>query len=172
MKRFYYFARSLPSIQGIVRDLQAAGIGANRQHILGSDAGALARARVHAFTPWEQTDILHSGFVGTVVGATVGIISGFMLAGADPWGVSLGANAVLGATLFGACFGAWLGGLKGLSSDNPHLTPYLGRVAKGDYLMVIDADDAQQAARVEKVMRAHRDDAQEAGREEHYSPFG
>ena len=98
-------------------------------------------------------------------------VAGFLIAGADPWGMQLESGAIIGATLFGTCFGAWLGGLRGVSSQNHHLTPYLDRVEQGDYLMMVDADDDQQAGRVEKVMKNHRHEAEEAGREEHFSPF-
>ena len=101
----------------------------------------------------------------------VGLLAGFLIAGADPWGMQLESGAIIGATLFGTCFGAWLGGLRGVSSQNHHLTPYLDRVEQGDYLMMVDADDDQQAGRVEKVMKNHRHEAEEAGREEHFSPF-
>ena len=171
MKRLYYFTKSLTSVQGITRDLQQVGIGENRMHVMGTDTMAIAQAHVHGTTTWEETDIMHSGFMGALIGMGVGLLAGFLIAGADPWGMQLESGAIIGATLFGTCFGAWLGGLRGVSSQNHHLTPYLDRVEQGDYLMMVDADDDQQAGRVAKVMKNHRHEAEEAGREEHFSPF-
>ena len=171
MKRLYYFTKSLTSVQGITRDLQQVGIGENRMHVMGTDTMAIAQAHVHGTTTWEETDIMHSGFMGALIGMGVGLLAGFLIAGADPWGMQLESGAIIGATLFGTCFGAGLGGLRGVSSQNHHLTPYLDRVEQGDYLMMVDADDDQQAGRVEKVMKNHRHEAEEAGREEHFSPF-
>ena len=171
MKRLYYFTKSLTSVQGITRDLQQVGIGENRMHVMGTDTMAIAQAHVHGTTTWEETDIMHSGFMGALIGMGVGLLAGFLIAAADPWGMQLESGAIIGATLFGTCFGAWLGGLRGVSSQNHHLTPYLDRVEQGDYLMMVDADDDQQAGRVEKVMKNHRHEAEEAGREEHFSPF-
>ena len=171
MKRLYYFTKSLTSVQGITRDLQQVGIGENRMHVMGTDTMAIAQAHVHGTTTWEETDIMHSGFMGALIGMGAGLLAGFLIAGADPWGMQLESGAIIGATLFGTCFGAWLGGLRGVSSQNHHLTPYLDRVEQGDYLMMVDADDDQQAGRVEKVMKNHRHEAEEAGREEHFSPF-
>ena len=171
MKRLYYFTKSLTSVQGITRDLQQVGIGENRMHVMGTDTMAIAQAHVHGTTTWEETDIMHSGFMGALIGMGVGLLAGFLIAGADPWGMQLESGAIIGATLFGTWFGAWLGGLRGVTSQNPHLTPYLDRVEQGDYLMMVDADDDQQAGRVEKVMKNHRHEAEEAGREEHFSPF-
>ena len=171
MKRLYYFTKSLTSVQGITRDLQQVGIGENRMHVMGTDTMAIAQAHVHGTTTWEETDIMHSGFMGALIGMGVGLLAGFLIAGAAPWGMQLESGAIIGATLFGTCFGAWLGGLRGVSSQNHHLTPYLDRVEQGDYLMMVDADDDQQAGRVAKVMKNHRHEAEEAGREEHFSPF-
>ncbi|MCG8394412.1 MAG: hypothetical protein MI745_15140 [Pseudomonadales bacterium] len=171
MKRLYYFTKSLTSVQGITDDLRAAGIGENRLHVMGNDTMALAQAHVHSTTPLEETDLMHSGFVGALAGMGAGLLVGFLIAGADPWGMQLESGAIIGATLFGTCFGAWLGGLRGVSSRNHHLTPYMDRVEEGDYLMMVDADDDLQASKVEKVMQGHKHEAEEAGREEHFSPF-
>ena len=51
MKRLYYFAKSLTSVQGITSDLRQAGIGENRLHVMGNDSSAMARAHVHTTTP-------------------------------------------------------------------------------------------------------------------------
>ncbi|KZY33713.1 hypothetical protein A3754_11575 [Alcanivorax sp. HI0083] len=171
MKRLYYFTKSLASIQGITGELRQAGIGENRLHVMGTDTMAIAQAHVHGTTPWEETDIMHSGFLGALIGMAAGLFGGFLLAGLDPWGANLESGAIIGATLFGTCFGAWLGGLRGVSSTNHHLSPYIDRVEQGDYLMMVDADDDLQATKVEKVMHGHRHEAEEAGREEHFSPF-
>lgn len=171
MKRLYYFTKSLTSVQGITSELRQAGIGENRLHVLGADTMAIAEAHVHATSTWEETDIMHSGFVGALFGMGAGLLVGLILSGMDPWGLRLGSGAIIGATLFGTCFGAWLGGLRGLSSQNHHLTPYLDRVEQGDYLMMVDADDEIQTRKVEAVMSHHQHEAEEAGREEHYSPL-
>ena len=171
MKRLYYFTKSLASVQGITGELRQAGIGENRLHVMGTDTMAIAQAHVHGTTTWEETDIMHSGFLGAIIGMAAGLFGGFLLAGADPWGTNLDSGAIIGMTLFGTCFGAWLGGLRGVSSTNHHLSPYLDRVEQGDYLMMVDADDDLQATKVENVMNGHRHEAEEAGREEHFSPF-
>lgn len=107
MKRLYYFTKSLASVQGITGELRQAGIGENRLHVMGTDTMAIAQAHVHGTTPWEETDIMHSGFLGAIIGMAAGLFGGFLLAGLDPWGTNLESGAIIGATLFGTCFGAW-----------------------------------------------------------------
>ena len=173
MKRIYYMTRSLPSVMGISRDLHEAGIGDNRIHVTGKNVAALETAHVHTTTLLEDTDIMHSGFFGAMYGMAVGLVVGFMLAGMDPWGSDLGSGAIMGATLFFTCFGAWLGGIRGISSRNHHLVPYLGSLQQDEnsFLVMVDADDDRQMHQIEKVMQERHREAREAGHEDHYSPF-
>ncbi len=172
MKRFYYMTRSLSSVLGISRDLREAGIGENRIHVLGRNAGVLEQAQVHTTTLWEETDILHYGFLGAMYGMLFGLSVGFVLAVSDPWGVNLGSGVIIATTAFGTCFGAWLGGIRGISTRNHHIEPYRYGVERdGNYLVMVDADDTRQVRSIEKVMQTRHQEAREAGQEDHYSPF-
>ena len=171
MKRFYYLTSSLASVKGITAELQQAGIGENHLHVVGQNPSTVLEAHVHAATPLEETDIMHSGFMGALIGMVVGLLVGFLLAGDDPWGLQLDGNTIIATTIFGACFGAWLGGIRGISSRNHHLQPYMSRVEQGDYLMMVDVDDDRQEGKVTSVMRGHSNEAEEVGHEDHYSPF-
>lgn len=172
MKRFYYMTRSLSSVLGISRDLQEVGIGENRIHVMGRNSGVLEQARVHTTTLFEETDILHFGFVGAIYGLLAGLFAGLMLASLDPWGMALGSSTIIAATAFGACFGAWVGGILGISTGNHHIQPYLhGIKTDGSYLVMIDADNSRQMSSIEKVMQSRHQEARQAGQEDHYSPF-
>lgn len=172
MKRIYYLTRSLSSVLGISRDLHEAGIGDNRIHVMGNNRGALEQAAVHTTSVWEETDIMHYGFLGALWGGAFGMLGGFSLAGLDPWGMELGSSMVMVSTLFGVCLGAWLGGILGISTRNHHLQPYLDRVqGGGEFLVMVDADDDRMMRSINRVMREQHREAREAGHEDHYSPF-
>lgn len=172
MKRFYYRTRSLSSVLGISRDLQHAGIGASRIHVMGRNTGVLQQADLPTTSVWEETDILHFGFMGAIYGMVGGMIVGMLLAAMDPWGLPLDSDAVIACTAFGLCFGAWLGGIRGISTRNHHLAPYLSAVEQdGDYLVMVDADDDRHVHSIETVMHTRHQEAREAGHEDHYSPF-
>lgn len=173
MKRIYYLTRSLPSVMGISRDLRDVGIGENRIHVTGKNVTALELAHVHTTTLFEETDIMHSGFLGAMYGMAAGVVMGFMLAGLDPWGMELGVDAIIGATVFMGCFGAWLGGIRGISTRNHHLAPYLPSLERdhGSYLVMVDADDDRQLQQIEQVMHTRHREAREAGHEDKYSPL-
>lgn len=171
MKRFYYVTGTLESAWRISEDLTGLGIGSGRIHVMGRDAGSLLRAHLHRTTLWEETDILHYGFLGALCGTLIGVMAGFMLAGMDPWGVDLHLDMVIITTPFGLCLGAWFGGLYGFSLGNHHLRPYLRDVAKGDLLVMVEVDDAIQARRLTGMMRECHEEARDVGHEDHYSPF-
>jgi hypothetical protein len=172
MRRFYYTTRSLSSVLGISRDLQEAGIGEGRIHVMGHNSAVLEQASVHTTTMFEETDILHFGFLGAIYGLLAGLFVGLMLVAMDPWSVGLGSSAIIAATAFGACFGAWLGGIQGISTGNHHIRPYLHAVQEeGAYLVMIDADDDRQMSAIKKVMQSRHQEARQAGQEDHYSPF-
>lgn len=171
MKRLYYLTDSVSSVLEITRDLEQVGIGENRLHVMGENSAVLEEAHVHTTTPWEETEIMPSGFMGAIAGLCVGLIAGFALAGADPWGLQLGGEVVVAAGAFFTCFGAWLGGILGISSRNHHLEPYVDKVREGHYLLMVDADDEHQEDRVRDIMNRRHREANEAGYEDHFSPF-
>ncbi|ASK34501.1 hypothetical protein [Alloalcanivorax mobilis] len=171
MKRFYYLTDSIDSVQGISQDLDRAGVGGARVHVSGRDAGPLARARLRASTLLEDTDIMHTGFLGALFGALTGVVLGFALAGLDPWGWQLDLSVVVVTTAFCLCLGAWMGGIFGISSRNHHLRPFWAEVEKGQYLVMVDADDDRQARRIDEMMNREHREVRQVGREDHYSPF-
>ena len=79
MKRLYYVTGTLDSVQNISRDLDVTGIDEGRMHVLGKDSGPVIRAQLHATTIWEDTEIMHAGFLGALFGALGGFIIGSAL---------------------------------------------------------------------------------------------
>lgn len=171
MKRLYYLTDSVSSVLEIIRDLEAAGIGENRVHVMGENHAVLDEARVHTTTAFEETDLMPYGFTGGMIGLVAGVLVGFLLAMMDPWALELGSMVVLVSAAFFACFGAWMGGIAGISRRNHHLEPYLDRIREGYYLVMVDVDDDDQEGRARRVMEDKHAEAAAAGREDHYSPI-
>ncbi|EKF72784.1 hypothetical protein A11A3_16975 [Alcanivorax hongdengensis A-11-3] len=171
MKRFYYLMPSLPIVKGITEELRIAGINENRLCVLGQNPATVVQAHVHAATTWEETDVLHSGFLGALIGTGFGLLLGLVIAAVSLLGNRLDSEVLIATSVFGTCFGAWLGGIRGLSSRNHHLQPYLQRVDEGDYLMMVDADDDQQAEQISRIMARHSRDAEAVGQEDFFRPF-
>lgn len=171
MKRFYYMTQSLSSVLGIHRDLEEVGIGYNRMYVLGKNHTVLEEAHVHTTTPWEETDIMHSGFVGAIGGLVCGLLIGLILVAVAPFGVPMGTVALIASTAFFTCLGAWFGGLIGISRRNHHLERFLPDVERGEYLVMVDTDDSNQERSVRRIMTERHREARMAAEEDGYSPF-
>lgn len=171
MHRLYYLTDSVSSVLAISRDLEEAGIGDNRLHVMGQNNAVLDQAHVHTTTPLEETDLMPYGFTGAMGGLAFGVLFGFLLAIIDPWALELGGGAVIVGGIFFTCFGAWLGGILGVSRRNHHLEPYMEQVRAGHYLVMVDADNDQQADTVRRVMEGKHTEANEAGHEDRYTPL-
>ena len=152
MYRVYYLVRSLDQVKVALNGLKRADIGANRVHVMARDNGELVAEGIHATTPWEDTNIMTTGFYGALIGAGIGLLVGGALAAIDPWGVPIGFFGIVLSVLFFAAHGAWAGGLRGISHCSYHLKPYLKDIRRGRYLILVDVDREEQRARVHRVL--------------------
>ena len=152
MYRVYYLVRSLDQVKVALNGLKCARVGANRVHVMARDNGELASEGIHATTPWEDTNIMTTGFYGALIGAGIGLLVGWALASIDPWGVQIGFFGVLLSILFFGAHGAWAGGIRGISHSNYHLKPYLKDIRRGRYLILVDVDREEQRARVHQAL--------------------
>ena len=152
MFRVYYLVRSLDQVKVAVNTLTRAHIGNNRIHVITRDNGELTRQGIHATSPWEDTNIMITGFYGAMVGALIGLLAGWALSVIDPWGVEIGVWGVIIAVLFFGAHGAWAGGLRGISHTNDHIKPYLKEIKRGRYLIMVDADHEEQRLQVHRLL--------------------
>ena len=170
MYRVYYLVPNLQQVRNAISRLDTAGIGGDRIHVMARDAGELDRHGINATTPWEDTDIMSNGYSGATRGLLIGLIAGYAIAFIDPWGVDAHLGVWLLTALFFTCFGAWAGGLRGISQANHHLSPYLQSVKNGNYLILIDVDRKHERNRVHQALD-HHIDIRNQSEEEHFSPL-
>src|SRR5690606_22191015 len=87
---------------------------------------------------WQRKALLScslkGGFWGLVLGAVTAAV---LVNGAALPAGELRSTALWSLPICGTAFGAWLGGLLGLSRDRPALQAYLPEVAAGHYLVLI-----------------------------------
>ena len=69
MFRVYYLVNSMDQVKTALKNIEQSEIGTNRVHVMARDNGELSREGIHATTPWEDTNIMTTGFYGAVVGA-------------------------------------------------------------------------------------------------------
>jgi len=138
MKRLYFIAKDLQTL------LQAkAGIeGLNDQdmdlHVWGRNREVLVTHDLRPLDAVSQSDVVHSGEQGALMGCVAGMVLGAILMVAEPFGLETGFLPFVFVTILFTLFGSWLGGLVGVSSDNYQLERFHEQVDAGYYIMQLD----------------------------------
>jgi hypothetical protein len=147
MRRLYYIADDLPTTRAISESLHDEGITDWNFHVVAKDEDGLYRHHIHSATPIQQLDIVHTGERFAIIGTVVGLCAG----GIAYFSASLALPFVALITLVAALFGAWLGGMVGLSRENYKLEPFHEEIEAGRYLIMVDVKK-ESRARVREIM--------------------
>lgn len=152
MHTLMYLTARLETAEAMVNSLKELNIGHDAYRIVSKDADGVRRHHLHDASLLEQTDLVHSGERGALLGGAVGIAFAIGMLFVQPFGVPLGFSAFLAtAALFGF-FGAWTGGMVGVGHDNYKLVPFHRAIEEGKYLMTIGVRDREKANAVKKLM--------------------
>ncbi len=140
MRRLYYLADNLDTIDDVSVSLHREGINDWHFHVLSKDEAGLYKHHLHSATPLQRRDIIRGGergaLTGFFVGLLVAVVSLRMLELAPMHSVVVSAIAIALPTLFGA----WAGGLVGLSLDNYKIARFRRDIEAGRALLMIDVD--------------------------------
>ena len=151
MKRLYFVAEDVDTCERVSQTLHSEGIREGNFHVLAKDEAGLYQHRVRSATTYQQLDVIHTGERWALAGAAVGLAVGLLAWATQllPWGVD--AFTVVLMTMVGGLFGAWQGGMVGLSRENYKIAPYHADIEGGLYLIMIDVDDGNRS-RVREIM--------------------
>lgn len=147
MRRLYYVADSVDDTQAVTLALRAEGVSNWNLHVLAKDEAGLYTHKIHSANPIHQLDLIHTGARFAALGLVVGLLiaGGLYLASANG-ALNLPASPWLfgGLGMLGACFGAWEGGLVGLSRENYKIERYHHEIEQGKYLIMVDVSPEQR----------------------------
>ena len=151
MRRLYYIADNLETTRAISETLHDEGIVDWNFHVVAKNESGLYQHHIHPANTYQQLDIIHTGERWAMVGACVCFVAGMALYLADalPWPAT-GMTVAL-CTVVGAFFGAWQGGMVGLSRENYKLEPFHEDIEAGRYLIMVDVSDNTRS-RVREIM--------------------
>jgi len=171
MKCMYYLAPNLVSAHEVSDDLHDVGIGDWLLHIISKDEAGLQKEKLHSSNWLETTDLLRDGFIG----ANFGFIAGAILAGAamyfQPFGPNFPGVAFFFLVVVATLFGAWVGGLTGIDSENRKLRRFHEDIESGKYLILIYAPKGM-GERVKAMMSERHPEARHVATDRHFiNPF-
>jgi len=133
----YYLAPSLPTSSRISEDLRDIGIADWLIHVISKDESGLKEQKLNSSNWLETHDLIRDGFIG----ANLGFISGVLLAGAvmlfKPFGEETPGVVFFFVIVVATLFGAWVGGLIGMNSDNKKIQRFKKPIDEGQYLFLI-----------------------------------
>jgi hypothetical protein len=171
MKCMYYLAPSLGSTHKISDDLHEVGIADWFLHVISKDEAGLKSLQIHSSNWFETHDLIRVGFIG----ANMGFVIGTLLAGifmlVKPFGPEVPGVVYFFLVLVPTLFGAWVGGLIGIDTENRKLRRFHDEIEAGKYLILIYVKKGMGEV-VKEMMRAQHPEARHVATDRHFiNPF-
>ncbi len=172
MKCLYYLSPDLGSTHRISDDLHDVGVSDFYLHVIARDKAGLKKEHIHSSNWLETRDIIRDGFIGAFLGflgglLLAGLLDYFQVFGVEPPGII---NIMLVGLV--TLFGAWVGGLTGVASENKKLEKFHDELDAGKNLILIYALKEQED-QIREMMEAKHPEAQLVATDKHFvNPFG
>ena len=171
MKCMYYLAPTLVSTNQISDDLHEVGVEDWYVHVRSKDGAGIKHEKLHSSNWLETKDLLRNGFIGANMGFIVGVLAagGIMLF--EPFGPNFPGIALFFLAVVSTLFGAWVGGLTGMDSENQKLKRFHDDIEEGKYLLLIYARKGM-GEKIKKMMRERHPESRHVATDRHFiNPF-
>ena len=145
MKRLYYLADTIDAAERVSDRLHEEGITDWNFHVLGQDKAQIVRHHLHSTTPLQELDIIRSGERGVLIGLTIGLLLTGYIALTSSVGAQLNWMGQVASIILFGLFGAWVGGLVGVSTENYKIQRFHQDIENGRYLLLIDVNRSQKS---------------------------
>ena len=171
MNCMYYLAPSLISTRQISEDLRDVGVEDWLLHVISKDEAGLNKEKIHSSNWLETTDLLRNRFIGANLGFIAGVIAAGCLMIFEPFGPNLPGMVLLFPIVVATLFGAWVGGLTGMDSENRKLRRFHDDIQAGKYLVLIYARKGM-GDRIKQMMGERHPEARHVATDRHFvNPF-
>jgi hypothetical protein len=171
MKCYYYLSPTLAETESVSDDLHKSGVSDWFIHIISKNEAGLYRRHLHSSNYLETMDFIREGLLGAAFGLIVGLLAATLISVFDPFGPDLPLIAYLGVIALFTFFGAWQGGLIGISAENKKLAHFHDDIAAGKYLILVYANRNEEE-KVHAMMTRLHPEAQFVGVDpQFYNPF-
>lgn len=171
MKCMYYLVPNMVTCHQVSDDLKDVGVEEWFVHVVSKDKGGVQREKLQSSNWLETRDLLRCGFIG----ANIGFIAGVLAAGAmmlfKPFGSELPGVAYFFMVVVATLFGAWVGGLTGIDSENQKLRRFHDDLEAGKSLILIYARKGMGAI-IKQMMRERHPESRHVATDRHFiNPF-
>ena len=171
MKCFYYLSPTLADTQHVSDDLHASGVSDWFIHIISKNEAELDRRHLHSSNYLETLDFMREGLIGAAVGFVAGLLLAAGLTVFQPFEAEIPLVAYAGVVFLLTCFGAWQGGLVGISTENKKLRRFHDDIEAGKYLILVYANKKEEH-KVHNMMAKLHPEAKLVGLDsQFYNPF-
>jgi len=160
MRRIYFLVPSVASARSIVDELLLARIEARHIHVIAREDTPLENLPQASVA--QNTDLVPALQRGVAAGGLAGLLAGLLAVTLPPAGLVLGGGALLGLTLFGAGFGAWMSSMVGIGLPNSRIEKFQKAIADGELLMMIDVSPLR-VEEIEALVTRHHAEAELEG---------
>jgi hypothetical protein len=172
MKCMYYLAPTLVSTSQVSDDLHDVGIDDWHVHVISKDEAGLNNEKIHSSNWLETTDLLRDGFIGANLGFIIGVLAAGGLLLFEPFGPDFPSIAYVFMVAVSTGFGAWVGGLTGLDTENQKIRRFHTDIEEGKYLILIYAHKGK-GTKIKEMMRKHHPESRHVATDRHFiNPFG
>jgi hypothetical protein len=168
VRRIYFLLPTVASARAIVDELLLARIEERHIHVVAREDTPLED--LPAAKVAQSSDLVPALQRGAAAGGLSGLLAGLLAVSFPPAGLVLGGGAVLGLTLFGAGFGAWMSSMVGVGLPSSRLTQFEGAIARGELLMMIDVP-RDRVEEIEALVTRHHPEAELEGLEPNIPEF-
>ncbi|PJE78713.1 hypothetical protein CI610_02348 [invertebrate metagenome] len=150
MRQHHYLLPDLEAAERLSLAIESSGVDHQHIHVIHRDRTSLEQRHLNGLSVIEESDVLHCGERGLLVGVLLAIAVGFSL---YEWleGHPVVAVVVFFAVVVIVGFATWVGGMIGASSDNYRLAPYHDDILQGKAVVMVDLLPEEASSVIEMV---------------------
>lgn len=153
--QYQFILDNLKESDQIQSELTSAGIKSSDIHFVTENSGDFAGHHVNAASILEERDVIHSGIRWGMVGCLAGLLVALIVDMIQPYGWKPELINTLLFVLLGSGFGAWIGGLIGISHRNYRISQFEEQLQCGKAIMLVYSDEKEEEHIKSMVLSNH-----------------